>query len=126
MRLKFSGLAESELAAIPLRDRKTLWVAIRLLKTEPYPDGVYGDITVDSVPVRFFSKESPPGHRLKVKKPPLSYRVLYVVDEEHEVVVIISVLTRSGAYPETDFYLAMFRAIIADYYNNEGWKYDLH
>ena len=100
--------------------------AILLLRSEPYPNGVYDEIEVDSRPIEAFATEFPVIHRLKVTKPPTFYRIIYFVDEEHKMAVVISVRRRDSAYANTSIYRAIIKGVVNDYFKVKGWKYDSH
>ena len=126
MRLKLSAFAITDLHGIQVRERAILRKAIETLKVDPYPDGPYGNIEVSSIPVRVFAQDVPLVHRLKSEKPKTGYRVLYIVDEDHDTVLVVMVRPRDAAYPKTEIGKSMVRRIVKNYFDHKGWENDFH
>jgi mRNA-degrading endonuclease RelE of RelBE toxin-antitoxin system len=122
VRLKVSQQAIIDLNRIHVGIRARLWRAAKTLKHEPFPDGLYDDIEVESGPIRVYSKEVPPINKLKVKSPSTNYRILYVIDEPHDTAFVVSVRKRDVAYEATPMHLAMLRSIVKDYFENQRWE----
>jgi mRNA-degrading endonuclease RelE of RelBE toxin-antitoxin system len=111
-----------DLGHIPVRTRARLWKAIQLLKIDPFPNGIYGGVEVESGSVQVYSREVPPINKLKVKNPPTVHRVLYMIDDLHSTVLAISVRHRDVAYEATTMHLAMLHSIVKEYFENRGWE----
>jgi len=122
VRLKVSPQAFVDLGRLPAGIRATLWRAIQTLKYEPFPNRLFDDVEVESEPIRVYAREDPPINKLKVKKPPTNYRVLYMIDEPHDAAFVISVRRRDVAYEATPMHLAMLRSIVRDYFEKRRWE----
>ena len=122
MRLKVSQQAIIVLGRLPAGIRARLWRAAQTLKYEPFPNGLFDDVEVESGPIRVYSKEVPPINKLKVKSPPTNYRILYVIDKPHDTAFVVSVRKRDVAYEATPLHLAMLRSIVKDYFENRRWE----
>ena len=122
MRLKVSQQAIIDLGRLPAGIRARLWRAAQTLKYEPFPNGLFDDVEVESGPIRVYSKEVPPINKLKVKSPPTNYRILYVIDKPHDTAFVVSVIKRDVAYEATPLHLAMLRSIVKDYFENRRWE----
>ena len=122
MRLKVSQQAIIVLGRLPAGIRARLWRAAQTLKYEPFPNGLFDDVEVESGPIRVYSKEVPPINKLKVKSPPTNYRILYVIDKPHDTAFVVSVRKRDVAYEATPLHLAMLRSIVKDYFENQRWE----
>ena len=122
MRLKVSQQAIIVLGRLPAGIRARLWRAAQTLKYEPFPNGLFDDVEVESGPIRVYSKEVPPINKLKVKSPSTNYRILYVIDEPHDTAFVVSVRKRDVAYEATPLHMAMLRSIVKDYFENRRWE----
>jgi len=122
VRLKVSQQAIIVLGRLPAGIRARLWRAAQTLKYEPFPNGLFDDVEVESGPIRVYSKEVPPINKLKVKSPPTNYRILYVIDKPHDTAFVVSVRKRDVAYEATPMHLAMLRSIVKDYFENRRWE----
>lgn len=122
MRLKVSQQAIVDLRRLPTGIRAKLWRAAQTLKYESFPNGLFDDIEVESGPIHVYSREVPPINKLKVRKPPTNYRILYMIDEPHDTAFVVAVRQRDVAYEATAMHLAMLRSIVKDYFENQRWE----
>lgn len=122
MKLKGSQQAIVDLSRIATGIRARLWKAAQTLRHEPFPNGLFDDIEVESGPIRVYSREVPPINKLKIKSPPTNYRILYMIDEPHDTAFVVAVRRRDVAYEDTPLHLAMLRSIVKDYFENRRWE----
>ena len=128
MKISYSGFALRELRD-EVDDTCIPWIAaaIQILKYDVHPSGLYstieGEIEVESGPVDIFTDCKYKIYTLKIVTPYLEYRVLYYIDNEHDVIVITSVGHRDKVFKRSR--VKMIQLQVEKYYENEGWYHGL-
>lgn len=121
MRIKILPNALGEATALPPHEKCDFAIIFKVLKSDPFTNSEFvGDIVVSTMPVVELRALTPEVRRAKTEE--MKHRVLYFVDERHDVVVIVAVLPRGIAYRERERVVAEIRF----YFESEGWKYDCH
>lgn len=119
MRLIYAPRVRNDFALLESRKEQGFLVnVIGILKAEQYPVGLFARIRVESKPWKELQREGYGIHLLKVLDPPSIYRVIYMVDDPHDVVYVMNVQHRSVDYKNaTDI-----KDIYLDYFNNKRWR----
>jgi len=121
VRIKILPNALGEAAKLPPHEKDDFGVIIKVLKADPFTDSeIVDDVVFSTMRVTELRALCPDIRRAKTEE--MKHRVLYFVDERHDVVVIVAVLPRDYAYKRRDRVVAEIRF----YYESEGWKYDYH
>jgi hypothetical protein len=94
---------------------------MKILKADPFvPSVIVDDIIISTMPIANLRALAPEVRRAKTEE--MRNRVIYFVDEGHEVVVIVAVLPRKIAYDRRERVVSEMRY----YYENKGWEYAYH
>lgn len=121
MRIKILPNALGEAIMLPPHEKDDFRIILKVLKADPFTHSeIIDDVVVSTIPVTKLRALSPEIRRAKTEE--MKHRVLYFVDERHDVVVVVAVLPRGDAYERRDRVVAEIRF----YYESEGWKYDYH
>jgi mRNA-degrading endonuclease RelE of RelBE toxin-antitoxin system len=121
VRIKILPNALGEAIMLPPHEKDDFRIIQKVLKADPFTGSeIIDDVVVSTMRVTELRALCPDVRRAKTEE--MKNRVLYFVDERHDVVVIVAVLPRKFAYVRRDRVVAEIRF----YYESEGWKYDCH